>query len=130
MARWWIQGTIQGTRERERKKEEREKKRGRVVERRHSRNFNESEFSRFHRNFLGAVPRENRIKPAVDGRVYRIASLSATPRIRTNIFSKQLDWVELEEEGGGRGGSGKKKGYIVPRAKWWVGSSSLCIAKG
>lgn len=33
--------------------------------------------------------------------MYRIASLSATPRIRTNIFSKQLDWVELEEDGGG-----------------------------
>lgn len=32
--------------------------------------------------------------------MYRIASLSATPRIRTNIFSKQLDWVELEEDGG------------------------------
>ena len=74
-----------------------------MVERRHSRNFNESEFSRFHRNFLGAVPRENRIKPAVDGWVYRIASLSATPRIRTNIFSKQLDWVELEEDGGREG---------------------------
>lgn len=63
---------------------------------RRSRNFTENEFLRFHRNFLDAVPRGNRIK-SVGGN--RIASLSTAPRIRTNIFPKQPDCVEPEDDG-------------------------------
>ncbi|KAK1137020.1 hypothetical protein K0M31_001548 [Melipona bicolor] len=94
---------------------------------------------------LGA---SRRFSPKLKMGGYRIASLSATPRIRTNIFSKQLDCVESEEDGervkrtagGGRLRSerqarndrkrkaGKKredrKGTLCP-GQWW-----LCIAKG
>lgn len=71
----------------------------------YSRNFDESEFSRFHCNFLATAARENRIKRDGErggGRVgvgrRRIASLSAVPRIRTNIFPKQLDCIESEKD--------------------------------
>lgn len=72
----------------------------------YSRNFDESEFSRFHCNFLATAARENRIKrDGVGGQKRegggvgrRIASLSAVPRIRTNIFPKQLDCIELEKD--------------------------------
>lgn len=71
----------------------------------YSRNFDESEFSRFHCNFLATAARENRIKrdevgkKGGEGEVgRRIASLSAVPRIRTNIFPKQLDCIESEKD--------------------------------
>lgn len=102
-------------RERERKKEEREKKRGRVVERRHSRNFNESEFSRFHRNFLGAVPRENRIKP--DGWMggctvsLRFPPLRESELIYFRSNSIGSSWRKM-----GEGGEGveRRKGTLCP----------------
>lgn len=91
----------------------------------YSRNFDESEFSRFHCNFLATAARENRIKRARGGR--RIASLSAIPRIRTNIFPKQLDCIESEkdrqierirvrEDGKAGERSEARRGRIVPRA--------------
>lgn len=45
----------------------------------YSRNFDESEFSRFHCNFLATAARENRINQAGGGEGGRIASLSAVP---------------------------------------------------
>lgn len=90
-------------------------------------------FSRFHCNFLATAARENRIKRDEGGEGgvgRRIASLSAVPRIRTNIFPKQLDCIESEKdrqierirvqedgEGERKGrGKGTRWGRIVPRA--------------